>query len=230
MRRWASAVCSLIFLLTACGRTSLEKPGDGDFRSVDGFLLDGELFGTGSKAVVLAHMFPADRSSWATFARELADNGYLVLTFDFRGYGKSQGSKDIFLLDRDIRGAIRYLNTTKQPRTIALVGASMGGTAAVIAASTAEVAGVATLSAPAQFKGLDAEAVVASVEAPKLFLASVDDRAATDAAQSLFRKSSDPSADLRLVSGDSHGTDMLNSPQGEEVIKLLKDFLVEVSK
>ncbi|MEO7803165.1 MAG: alpha/beta fold hydrolase [Actinomycetota bacterium] len=228
MRRCFSAVCSLVILLSACGSSPLEKPADGDFRSVDGFLLEGEVFGKGSKAIILAHMFERDRLSWSSFARDLAKDGYLVLTFNFRGYGRSEGSRNPALIDRDIRGAIRYLNATYSPRTMALVGASMGGTAALVAASASAVAGVATLSAPADFRGLDASAVVADVQAPKLFIASIGDAPARESAESLFRKAGDPKADLQLIVGDAHGTDMLDTDHGDQVIKMLKDFLAEV--
>jgi pimeloyl-ACP methyl ester carboxylesterase len=56
------------------------------FQSRDGVALEGRLFGHGTSAVVLSHMLPADQRSWFDFADRLAEQGYLVLTFDFRGY------------------------------------------------------------------------------------------------------------------------------------------------
>ena len=76
------------------------------FPSTDGLELSGRLFGEGDVAVILAHMFPADQGSWQNFARELAEEGYMALTFDFRGYGSSQGPREIDQIDKDVEGAL----------------------------------------------------------------------------------------------------------------------------
>ena len=58
------------------------------FPSSDGVQLSGRLFGPDSArtGIVLAHMLPADESSWYEFAIFLSQRGYKALTFDFRGY------------------------------------------------------------------------------------------------------------------------------------------------
>jgi pimeloyl-ACP methyl ester carboxylesterase len=91
----------------------------------------------------------------------MAQAGFRTLTFDFRGYGESGGEKDVAAIDRDMEGAYRYL-IGRKIRPVYLVGASMGGTAALIVAARVPVPGVATLSAPATFAGLDAAAAVAN--------------------------------------------------------------------
>ena len=51
--------------------------------------LAGRLFGDPASArtgIVFAHMLPADQTSWFEFAKRRRDQGYLALTFDFRGY------------------------------------------------------------------------------------------------------------------------------------------------
>src|SRR5512136_565205 len=63
------------------------------FTSDDGVTLSGTLFGSGTSAVIFSHMFPTDQTSWTPIAKDLAGRGYLVLTYDFRGYGASQGAK-----------------------------------------------------------------------------------------------------------------------------------------
>ena len=55
--------------------------------------LDGRVFGHGETGVILAHMRPADQTSWYPFAQVLADTGdYTVMTFNFRGYGDCRSS------------------------------------------------------------------------------------------------------------------------------------------
>ena len=99
----------------ACGsevpKADLSDSRPVSFESADGVSLEGRLFGDGSTAVVLSHMLPADQRSWFAFADRLADEGYLVLTYDFRGYcpggegGCSQGDRDISAIWQDVLGA-----------------------------------------------------------------------------------------------------------------------------
>ena len=82
-----------IVLLVAIAIAACGEPPPADlsgsravaFESRDGVTLEGRLFGDGSTGVVLSHMRPADQRSWFAFANRLADEGYLVLTYDFRG-------------------------------------------------------------------------------------------------------------------------------------------------
>jgi esterase/lipase len=208
-------------LLAGCSKAALGV----HFRTEDGFLLEGKIYGAGPKAVILAHMYPAGQSSWAGFARKLAGDGYQALTFNFRGYGGSEGAKDIALIDRDVRGAVRYMTNKRGAASIVLIGASMGGTASLIAAVKVSVAGVVTLSAPVEFKGLDASKAVSAVTAPKLFIASQNDPSgAAAAAQTLFAAAADP-RDIQIIPGDAHGTDILSGPKGAEVEHAILRFL-----
>jgi pimeloyl-ACP methyl ester carboxylesterase len=72
------------------------------FRTGDGITLRGHVFGSGDRWVILSHMFPDDQTAWYPFAAELAGRGYHVLTYDFRGYGESEGTKQIERIDRDL--------------------------------------------------------------------------------------------------------------------------------
>lgn len=200
------------------------------FRTEDGFRLEGRLFGEGPRAVVLAHMFPSDQSSWSDFAEDLAGDGYRVLTFNFRGYGRSQGSREIALLGRDVSAAVDFMRKDRDAAKVVLVGASMGGTASIVAAATNPVEGVATLSAPVSFRGLDASSFVARVAGPKLFLAAEGDPGgAAGAAGKLLAASADPTARILILAGDEHGTDMLNGRRGKEVVEALVEFIAKVS-
>lgn len=196
------------------------------FRTEDGFLLEGTVFGSGPQAVVLAHMFPADQSSWFEFARDLAGDGYQVLTFNFRGYGNSEGSKEISLIDRDVRSAVRFMSDGRGVTGVALGGASMGGTAALIAAASVPVRAVVMLSAPVEFMGLDASGMAGRVVVPKLFVAAKDDPGAADAAERLH-SDSPPPREIHILPGSRHGTDIFKGDHSREVADLIKDFLAK---
>lgn len=209
------------------------------FTSEDGVTLGGHLFGSGNLGVVLAHMYPADQTSWFTTAERLAQEEYLVLTFDFRGYGQSGGSKDIPRIAEDATAAVLALADAGATEAV-LIGASMGGTACLIAAEKNNlwrmlssqfpapgipVTGVVTLSAPMEFKGLSAEEAVPALQIPLLFIAAEDDSGAASGLR--LQELAGGKGDLQIVSGSGHGTDLLDGQSAEEVWDLLARFLEE---
>jgi pimeloyl-ACP methyl ester carboxylesterase len=125
-------------------------------RSADGTALAGTyLPGPGSElAVLLLHGFAANRRkpAYARLADGLAER-LPVLALDLRGHGGSSGAST--LGDREAEDAlagVAWLRAYGHPRVV-LVGLSMGGTAALHAASRgADVAGVVAVSAPARFR------------------------------------------------------------------------------
>jgi pimeloyl-ACP methyl ester carboxylesterase len=216
-------------------------PGTGDmlpattgraisFTTQDGVTLKGHVFGSGQAGVILAHMYPADQTSWYPTAQRLAQAGYLVLTFDFRGYGESGGSKQIDLIGGDVSAAITQIRK-EGAGSVVLAGASMGGTASLVAGDQAQslssirLAGIATLSAPVEFQGLSAAAAVPRIIVPLLFIAAEKDAGAAGAQQ--LEQLSAGKGDLQIVPGSDHGTDLLTGQQAAKVYQLLLDFIKE---
>ena len=224
--------------LAACGEPpppDLSGSRPVTFESRDGVRLEGRLFGHGSTAVVLSHMRPADQRSWFAFANRLADQGYLVLTYDFRGYcpggegGCSQGELQISAIWQDVLGAMDLVRS-QGATTVALVGASMGGTASLVAAAQegVDVAAVVTLSAPESIEGLDADAALLQhVSANKLFIAGVGDAAAAASAEQLYEIAPPPKGPLEIVPADDHGTELLTGSRGEAVQRIIETYLAQ---
>ena len=99
-RRTAAVLLCAALLFSACGSdpapesTTGEPPDPGRAFSIvteDDLQLEALAWGSGEEYVILAHMRPADMSSWFDFARVLADEGYTAVAFNFRGYGESGG-------------------------------------------------------------------------------------------------------------------------------------------
>jgi len=195
------------------------------FEATDGTPLRGYLFGKGPTGVILAHMYPADQKSWFPVARNLAKEGYLALTFDFRGYGESGGEKVIAEIDRDMEGAYRFLRP--KVKKVFLVGASMGGTAAIRVAAGNPTAGVVSLSAPMAFRGLDAREAIRKITVPCLFVAAEGDGSAATAAREFNNAAKSPERLLLIVPGPEHGTRLFDSPSGTKVEEAILDFLKE---
>jgi len=232
IRRPLFLLAILGLILAACGGGEKEAhptPDSGvsqavSFQTADGVTIRGHLFGDGEKLVILCHMRPSDQTSWYGFADELAKTGYSALTFDFRGYGESEGSKELEKIDLDVEAAIETMRD-KGYGSIYLVGASMGGTASLIVAARQEVAGVVAISAPADFEGLDAEAAVAGqVSERKLFIASKGDTSAMTSLQRLFDLAPEPKEE-KVFEGSDHGTNLLEGKYAAEVKAAIMAFL-----
>lgn len=190
------------------------------FTTADGLSLEGRRVGTGDLWVVLAHMRPADMGSWASFADEVAAAGATALTFNFRGYGDSDGSG--FDVETDVLAAIDYA-ISQGAAGVSLVGASMGGTGAVAAAATRPVLRVATLSAPAAFEGSDALAAAPRVAVPLLAVAAESDSPYADHARMLVDAVGADHGELLILSGAAHGTNLFGTHS--DLAERLLDFL-----
>jgi pimeloyl-ACP methyl ester carboxylesterase len=217
----------------ACERgaaeADLSRSRSVSFTADDGVGLEGRLFGDGTAGVVLSHMRPADQTSWFRFASRLADAGYLVLTYDFRGYcpggegGCSEGERDVGEMWRDVVAAVELVRS-EGATSVALVGASMGGTASLVAAAREdlEVRAVITLSAPISIEGLVVDGpLLSQISAGKLFIAGVGDATAARDAQTLHDLAPPPRR-VEIVPADDHGTDLLTSGQAEVVRRLIE--------
>ena len=221
-------------LLTACRGDEDAKPVPAEGASIetirtrDGLRLDARLFAAEpERIVILLHMFPADQTAWYPFARELQAQGISALTLDFRGYGVSEGEQDPSEIDHDVRAAIAFARERAYTR-IVLVGASMGGTAAIVVAADQPVDGVAALSAPSRMRGIDAKSTIGSVDVPLTLIAASGDLAAMNALNS-FAARAGLGEDARLVvPGRAHGTELLDSAAGDGVRARLMAFLDEV--
>jgi len=240
-RHVASVMLTTVLTAAGCGSSSAPQGGGSatptpglkevHFTSTDGVRLDGHVAGTGSRWVVLSHMYPSDQTSWYSFAQRLAGQGLVALTYDFRGYGASSASKDIAHIDRDVLGAVVYAQS-QGATAIALMGASMGGTASVVAAaenpSATALRALVTLSAPGSFMGLDAESVAARVGVTMLCVAGTGDAGGANATSAQHLCAAVPGRPVRTVElpdTASHGTALLGDPTAISVIDRAVRFL-----
>ena len=223
--------------------TPSEEPTPGrpvTFRASDGIRIEGRLFGEGRVGVVLGHQIDGDQTDWWDFAEQLAGEGYAALSINFRGYcpGDEAGcSDDAGTQDawRDLVAGVTWLRRHDVQRVV-LIGASMGGTAAVLAAARAgsDVDGVITLSAPSDCCGMvvtpgDVEAVRGSM----LFVAGRFDGDLPASARGLARWAGSSGEVVILASGE-HGRDLLGGLATSQVqrrtTELLLDFLDRIAE
>jgi alpha/beta superfamily hydrolase len=97
-----------------------------------------DIYGSGSRGVVLAHGGRFTKADWAPQAALLAAHGFHVLAFDFRGFGESLAPSPQDHAEENVRldvlAAVRYLHV-HGAQTVSVVGASFGGSAAADASA-----------------------------------------------------------------------------------------------
>ena len=113
------------------------------FTTRDGLLLKGWLVKPAhprvkTPAVVICHGVGANKSDFTELAASLSKRGYIVLLFDFRSHGESEGSRTSlgYHEQKDIVAALDFLKARPEidPGSIGIYGFSMGGSAAILAA------------------------------------------------------------------------------------------------
>lgn len=200
-------------------------PGDSEEEAV---ILNGRLFGGEHDfAVILAHARPSDQTAWFDFAERLAGLGFAALTFNFRGFGESEGEQDFDVLDQDLTAMLQYLRD-RGKTSIFLVGASMGGTASLVVAGREDVAGVVAVSAPAEFEEQNALEAAPNVNAPKLLIAAEGDVQAMISLERIAELTPQP-LETETYPGNLHGTALLgpDSDFAQEVAERILRFLEE---
>ena len=199
------------------------------FTDEAGASIGGVELGNGTTGVVLAHEAEADSCNWLPYGSTLAAAGYRVLAFDFSGAGVSPDLPDNDSHDGNVLGALAFLRHEGVTKVV-LMGASMGGTASLLAASKASppVAGVVSLSAPLAYEGMSASGAVAKLAVPALFAAAEDDADFPFAARTLYDATPGSAKTLLIAQGiPLHGTALL-APGLDETVKIqaaVEDFL-----
>lgn len=236
-------VLTLLLILCLCNRDaqtrtpslsatpSDQKPGvktqHVSFATEDGGLIYADLYGEGDQGVVLAHGGRFTKESWQPQAQQLATAGFHVLAFDFRGFGQSRGpgDSDMFTapMQLDVLAAVRYLrkNGTK---TVAIVGGSFGGGAAVdasIASQPGEINGLVLLAA-------DWNGPAQRIKAPLLVIVARDDGndegLRLPRIQAWFDKAPQPKK-LLVLEGSAHAQFLFQTDQSDRVMREVLQFL-----
>jgi pimeloyl-ACP methyl ester carboxylesterase len=171
---------------------------------------------------VFAHESRGGLCQWVPFARSLARRGYLTLAFDFRGYGRSQTPRRgaSSRLAADAIAAARKARSLGAKKVV-LVGASMGGTAVIVAGANARslVDGVIPVSAPTSYGRMDALKAAPRLQMPVLYLVGEGDEGFADQARQLYETTGSADKRLEILHSSQHGVLLAPEPAARSLIE-----------
>jgi len=235
MRRGALALAASLLVLAGCGSDdgppdfsasgstavldeSCLSPEDAARGVVltrsDGVTLPGLFVGSGDVGVVYASQAGETMCNWYADATAWGEQGFRGLIFSYSGETDT---------DHDVLAAVAAM-TKQDVDKVFVVGASKGGTSGLAAMShdPAGVAGVVSLSGPAEWEGVDALAAVPSLAIPVLYVAGDGDQPYADDAQAMYDSTGSADKRLEYFSSSSHGVELL---ERDEVVTLVQDWI-----
>ncbi len=200
------------------------NPNEISFATFDGGTVFADVYGTGNRALVLAHGVRFNKESWEDQATELARSGFWVIAIDFRGYGKSRGGPnarpgfdDMYM---DVLGAVRYARE-KGAKTVAVLGGSMGGFASANAAVHSKPGEIDRLVLLANPPIEHPERIVV----PTLFVTSEGDSLAPQVRDE-YGKAPGPK-ELLVLPGSAHAQNIFTTDQGPRLMQNILRFISE---
>lgn len=221
MRTHLPILAALLLTLPAAAQTTVSFPTE------DGGVIFADLYGTGDKAVVLAHGGQFNKESWAPQAKALVAAGFQVLAIDFRGYGKSHGPGDSDPMDAplhlDVLAAVRYLRKN-DAKIVSIIGGSMGGSAAgdaSIASQPGEIDRLVLL-------GAAPNGPADKLKSPVLYIVARDDASADGprlpGIRKQYEKSPQPKK-LIVLDGSAHAQFLFQTDQAQRAMQEILGFL-----
>lgn len=196
-----------------------QPPQTVSFPTRDGGEIYANLYPAGKRSIVLAHGAIFNKESWEPLAQFLAENGLTVLAIDFRGYGKSRPGRQSRAMELDILAAIQFLK--QSGHNVSVLGASMGGGAAARAAIAAEPGAIDKLILLSPVPVAHPK----KMQGNKLFIASKDEPMASQV-KAQYRLAPEPKQ-LQLIDGSAHAQHIFKTGHGEELRKIIVDFLLD---
>ena len=184
--------------------------------------LRGHLWRGGGHWAILVHDEGEDLDAWTPLVGELSADGLSVLAVDLAGHGASDDPWKPSLAPSDVAATMRFARN-EGARSVFLIGAGAGATAALVAAVEVEPQAIVALSPRAALDGIDPEAIRES-SAPKLFVVGGRDRSALAHTVDVYRRAIGWGV-VEQPPVREQGTDLLASAWAEQVREKILAFL-----
>jgi len=195
----------------------------------DGGNVSADIYGTGSRGVVLVHGGRFTKKSWESQARTLVEEGFRVSAIDLRGVGESTGpgQSDPYSapFHHDVLAAVRFLRSTGS-KTVSVIGASMGGWAAADASISSE---------PGEIDRI--VILAASIDSPPeklkgrtLFIVAGGDTTASGIPRLVqirkqYERAPQPK-ELVILDGSAHAQFVFQTSEGDRLMREIVRFLI----
>lgn len=193
--------------------TGTPVPDDVVFSKPGGGEVPATVYGSGDCGVVLVPQDDMGRQSWDRYARRLAASDYRAIAIDEGEQRRAAG----------VTAAVRYLRDELDVETVVVVGASVGGGAAVRAsAENPDVVDGLVAISPAD--GADR---AGDLTMPALVVVSEsDDEQFVTTAETLADGAGE--AELVTYEGEAHGQHLLDSPHADDLRSRIGEFVATV--
>jgi pimeloyl-ACP methyl ester carboxylesterase len=185
--------------------------------------------GTGRVAVVLAHQSSGSLCQWWPYARTLAAR-FRVVAFDFDGAGASPSGDGNY--PGEVAAVAKWAHQHGS-RWVVVMGASMGGTAVMVAAAHLgdSVSGVIDLSGPAEFAGMNALGAARRVHIPALFAYGTLDLGFAADVRHVRAATAARDKPILAIKTQDHGVDLVNAEYGFAQVRVaVLRFIREVTR
>lgn len=220
MKNFLTAV--VLFALTLSAQEPVR------FTAQDGWNIYGDLYGKGSRAVLLVHGGRFNKASWTKQAVAIAREGFTVLAIDLRGVGMSKegppNRRNDIAMPLDLLAAIRFLQGNGA-KSVAIVGASMGGNLAEEALRVSKPGEIDRIV----FLAHGAYGPPQALKVKKLFIVAKDDMGPGNVLrlqriQTQYDQAPDPK-ELLVLPGDAHAQFLFETDQSDRLLQAILKFL-----
>ncbi|HEY6406422.1 MAG TPA: hypothetical protein VIY29_03030 [Ktedonobacteraceae bacterium] len=193
------------------------------FLSEKGVMIQGVLYGQGTRAVILSNEGNNESGPWLPVAQQLVQQGYVVLTYMYRDQGNTVDQLAVHSLT-DLRAAVAFMHARNVSRLV-LIGASLGALDTVKVATVEQFDAIVVISAPMGFQEVQLhDSELRRIPVPKLFVTSEDNQPFTHDTLHMFDATPDPKEKL-VYPGTLHGMSLFDSPSGARLLPSLLQFL-----
>jgi len=190
--------------------------------------IDADLYGSGNRALLLAHGGRFNKDSWRKQAPVFAGAGFLVLAINYRGDTfNADGSPSALGSDEDnaidVQAAVAYLRGMGA-KSVAAIGASLGG----VAVGDAEAQSPAGIFDKMIFLGSEGGDAPEKLRGRKLFIVARDDASGSGprlpGISKHYEQAPEPKQ-LIVLDGSAHAQFLFDTGEGPQLMREILKFL-----
>jgi len=201
------------------------------FAAPDGVEVTGELYGSGSTAVVFSVMGNCT-PGWRELAQWTAAQGLMALTYQWRGCESFRlvNERENRNFTDDARGAVNFVRARGAEKII-LAGASLGGLASARLTVESQASGIIIVASPPGIAewGFEIETADLAADIPKLFItAEYDTVVPASETRQLYDLAAEPK-EWQVYPGFEHGTDLFETESGAAMRQRILEFILRAA-